>query len=108
MITPAGIVAVLAAAAACLVGFGLPRARRFRHPGRFRAGVVASALGLIGLWLFPALAAVIVDDSLLRVAAMLGALFVAVSLLGGGITAMSRANNTPREDMHHPFWDNLP
>ena len=100
--------AVLTLLAAAVLVVGLRQARRFRRPGRFRAGVIATAFGLVCVWALPAAVLIAMDRQDYEMLLLIAALFVAASLLGAGINAMSRANNTPRDEIRDPFWDNLP
>ena len=99
--------AVLTLLAAAVLVIGLRQARRFRRPGRFRTGAILTALGLVCAWALPAAVLVAVDRQEYEMLLLVAALFPGVSLLGAGIDAMGRADNTPRQESRHPFWDNL-
>jgi hypothetical protein len=94
---------ILSLAAVAILWIGLPRARRFRQPFRFRIGLVFVAAGLICLWLLQLLVASGVTNAELRWILHILAFVVAVSLFGGGLRAISQANNTARDD----FYDDL-
>lgn len=96
---------ILSVLAVAVLGFGRPQARRCRRPGRFRAGVIATALGLVCLWLLPASVALTVGDSDVELLLLIGALIISGSLLGGGLEAIRRANNTPGDDSWDTWWD---
>jgi hypothetical protein len=94
---------VLTMLAVAVLWVGLPRAPRYRRPGRWRAGIIMTALGLISLWLLPAGVFVFggntpIDGLLFILAMVFGA-----GVLGGGLQALSKANNTPSDDQ----WDSI-
>jgi uncharacterized protein involved in response to NO len=94
---------VLSIAAIAVLWIGLPRARRVRQPLRFTMGLVFVAAGLMALWMLQVLVAAGVADPELRWVLHILAFVVAVSLFGGGLKALSQANNTARDD----FYDDL-
>ena len=94
-------------AAAVLVG-GLRRAPRSRQPTAFRAGIVATALGVVCLWALPLAVIGLVERRDLQMLLLLGALFVAASLLGGGLNMLRLAGQSPREAARAALWDDLP
>jgi hypothetical protein len=99
------VAVILSLLALAVVGFGLPRAPKCRQPERWRSGVVATAVGLVLLWVLPLTAMAAGAKGLvpreLGVVLVIAALVVAVSLIGGGMDAMAKANNTPKDDS----WD---
>jgi hypothetical protein len=78
---------------------GLPRAPKFRRPGRLRGGVIALALAFITFWPLQFIASrVEVSFSEFRMALHLLAGFVSICLLTAGIESIRMANNMPRDD----------
>jgi len=94
---------VLSVLAIAVLWIGLPRARQFRQPSRFSLGLVLVAAGLLSLWMLQVLVAIGVMDPELRWVLHIVAFVVSVSLFGGGMRAISQANNTARDD----FYDDL-
>jgi hypothetical protein len=90
--------------AAVILAIGLPLARRFRRPERFRAGVVLVALAFATFWPLQYLAASF-DLPFPEYEAILHGLafFISVCLLSGGLETMRRASNTPHDDSWE-FW----
>jgi hypothetical protein len=66
-------------------------------------GLVFVAAGLMAFWILQLLVVVGVPDAELRWVLHILAFVVAVSLFGGGMKAISQANNTARDD----FYDDL-
>jgi hypothetical protein len=85
--------------AAGIIVLGLPLAKRFRRPERFRHGVLVLALAPATLWPLQYLAGS-VDlgfrefTALLRVAGF----FISATLFAAGLETMRRATNTPEDD----------
>ena len=78
---------------------GLPRARRFRRPARFRGGVIALAVAFSTFWPLQFLAArVDVPFAEWSLALHLLSGFISICLLTGGLEAIRIANNTPEGD----------
>jgi hypothetical protein len=78
---------------------GLPRAPKFRRPGRLRGGVIALALAFITFWPLQFVASRIpVSFPEFGMALHLLAGFISICLLTGGLESMRMANNTPRDD----------
>ena len=78
---------------------GMPLARRFRRPGRFRAGAILIALSLVTFWPMQRAAASMTFrfweyNAILHVLGLL----MSVTLLAAGLEAMRRAVNTPEQD----------
>ena len=96
--TPYLLPAVLSLLALAVLRLGLPRAPRYRRPGRWRVGVVLTAVGLVAVWLLPALVLKIVDNPDLDGILLVLAVALGMSVLGGGLQAMSKADNTARDD----------
>lgn len=96
-----GVLPLLALAVLVL---GLPRARRARRPIRYRFGVISTAAGLLGFSLLRPYARYIhargADPEWFW---LLIGLLVPCFLIGSGLSALSQANNTPRDD----FWSSL-
>ena len=90
---------VLPGLAVAVLVLGLPRARRVRRPIRYGFGVIATAAALVGFSLIPAYTKYVharrPDEEWFW--QLLG-LVVPFVLLGIGLDAMARANNTPRDD----------
>ena len=82
---------------------GLPRAPLYRRPRRWRTGVVMTAIGLIALWLLPAGVFLFVADTRLTGLLFILALACGAGVLGGGLQALSKADNTPSDDR----WDGI-
>jgi high-affinity Fe2+/Pb2+ permease len=91
---------VLSIAAIAVLWIGLPRARRVRQPSRFTIGLVLVAAGLMASWTLQVLVAVGVADPELRWVLHILGFVVAASLFGGGLKALSQANNTARDDAY--------
>jgi hypothetical protein len=85
--------------AVVILAFGIPLAKRFRRPARFRAGLIAVALALATFWPLQYVAAR-VEVRFWEYKAFLHGLafFMSVCLLSGGLEAMRRASNTPKDD----------
>lgn len=85
--------------AAAILAIGLPLARRFRRPKRFRTGVVLLALAFVTFWPLQYLAASY-DPPFWEYKAVLHGLafFISLCLLSGGLETMRRASNTPQAD----------
>jgi hypothetical protein len=96
--TPYLLPVLLTVLALMVLRFGLPRARRYRRPGRWRAGVIATAVGLVGVWLLPLGVLMAVDNQELDGLLFILAVVCGMSVLGGGLQALSTANNTPSDD----------
>ena len=78
---------------------GLPRARRFRRPARFRGGIWAVAAAFGTFWPLQFLAArVELPFPEWSVALHLLSGFMSICLLTGGLEAIRMANNTPEGD----------
>jgi hypothetical protein len=90
--------------AAAILAIGLPLARRFRRPERFRTGVVLVALGVATFWPMQYLAASF-DLPFWEYEAVLHGLafFISMCLLSGGLETMRRASNTAHDDSWE-FW----
>jgi hypothetical protein len=81
------------------LAIGLPRARRFRRPGRFRGGVIALALAFSTFWPLQFLAARFeLPFPEWSVALHLLGGFISICLLTGGVEAIRMAANTPEAD----------
>jgi hypothetical protein len=94
---------VLSVLAGAILLVGLPRARHFRQPFRFTIGLVLVAAGLVSSWILQVLVATQVRHPELRWVLHIVAFVFSVSLFGGGMKAVSQANNTARDD----FYDDL-
>lgn len=101
--TPYLLPVVLTVLALVVLRFGLPRAHRYRRPGRWRAGVIMTALGLVGVWLLPMSVFMFVDNTEMDGLLFIFALVCGAGVLGGGIEALRTANNTPNDDQ----WDSI-
>jgi hypothetical protein len=101
--TPYLLALALTAAAVMVLWFGLPRAPRYRQPGRWRIGVVMTASGLVAIWLLPMVVLAMVDHPQLDGILALLAGACGMGVLGGGLQAMSKADNTPSADQ----WDGI-
>jgi hypothetical protein len=90
--------------AVAILAIGLPLARRFRRPGRFRTGVVVLALAFATFWPLQYLAASF-DLPFWEYEAVLHGLafFISLCLFSGGLETMRRASNTPQDDSWE-FW----
>jgi ABC-type transport system involved in cytochrome bd biosynthesis fused ATPase/permease subunit len=84
------IPAVLTFIALLVAGIGSRHARRTRKPRLFKAGAWIAAAGLMLLWLL-IWWAVEQDAGAWAMPLMVGALFVSISVLAGGIKAMQHA-----------------
>ena len=81
------------------LAIGLPRARRFRRPGRYRGGVIALALAFSTFWPLQFLAARFeLPFPEWSVALHLLSGFISICLLTGGLEAIRMASNTPEAD----------
>jgi hypothetical protein len=81
------------------LAFGIPLAKRFRRPARFRAGLIAVALALATFWPLQYVAGrVEVRFWEYKVFLHGLAFFISACLLSGGLEAMRRASNTPKDD----------
>ena len=69
---------------------GTRSAGRFRRPALFKAGAVIAAVGLMLLWLLPWWV-IARDAAEWAMPLFVAALFVAISVLGAGLSAMARA-----------------
>jgi hypothetical protein len=95
---------ILPALTAAILVIGLPLARRFRRPDRFRTGVVLVALAVATFWPLQYFAASFDLPYWEYEAALHGlAFFISVCLLSGGLETMRRASNTPHDDSWE-FW----
>ena len=95
LLSPAGLVIL----GLLILAIGLPRARRFRRPARFRAGVLALAAAFSTFWPLQFLAAQIeLPFPEWSVAFHLLSGFISICLLTGGLEAIRMANNTPEGD----------
>lgn len=101
--TPYLLPVVLTVLALVVLWFGLPRASRYRRPGRWRAGVIMTALGLVDVWLLPAGVLMFVDNTEIDGLLFILALVCGAGVLGGGLQALSKADNTPNDD----HWDSI-
>ena len=90
--------------AVAILAIGLPLARRFRRPERFRIGVVLVAVAFATFWPLQYLAASF-DLPFWEYQAVLHGLafFISVCLLSGGLETMRRASNTAHDDSWE-FW----
>jgi len=101
--TPYLLPAVLSLLALAVLRLGLPPAPRYRRPGRWRVGVVMTAVGLVAVWLLPAIVLMIVENQDLDGILLVLAVALGMGVLGGGLQAMSKANNTASDDQ----WDGI-
>ena len=77
----------------------LPRARRYRNPGRFRTGIIAIGLALATFWPLQYVAANLALGYRELTMYLHGfGFFVSVCLLAGGIDGIRRASNSPEDD----------
>lgn len=83
---------VLSLLAVAVLGIGLPRARRFRRPPLFTLGLILVAAGLMAAWILPLLVAAVLPNGQSRWIVQLLAFLAAVSVFGGGLNLMSRAD----------------
>jgi hypothetical protein len=74
---------------------GLPFATRFRHPVRWRAGVIAVGVAILTAWPLQYMALRFHAPPELAMYVHGAAFFVTVCILSGGLELMRRANNTP-------------
>jgi hypothetical protein len=82
-----------------ILAVGLPRAGRFRRPGRFRGGIIALALAFTTFWPLQFLVSRIeVPFWEFKMALHLFGGFISICMLTGGLEAIRMANNTPRDD----------
>lgn len=90
--------------AVAILAIGLPLARRFRRPERFRMGVVLVALAFVTFWPLQYLAASF-DLPFWEYKAVLHGLafFLSLCVLSGGLETMRRAGNAPHDDSWE-FW----
>src|SRR5688572_3072607 len=93
--TPYLLPAVLSVLALVVLRLGLPRAHRHRRPGRWRAGIIMTALGLVSVWLLPVGVIMFVDNTEIDGLLFILALACGAGVLGGGIEALRTADNTP-------------
>jgi hypothetical protein len=91
---------VLGAFGGALLVAGLPLARRFGRPDRFRVGVVALALAFATFWPLQYVAASIklLPNWEWNAAMHVAAFLVSGCLLSGGLESIRRASNTPEDD----------
>ena len=84
---------------AVILVVALPRARRYRRPARFRAGVIAIAVALITFWPLQHLIASL-DLGYREYNIFLHglAVFLSICLVTGGIEGIRRASNSPHDD----------
>lgn len=88
------IILTLAALLVAAAGFGF--AAKVRKPGLFKLGGLIAAAGIMLLWLLPWWA-IASDRGSLQMPVMLGALILAISVLGLGLNLMTRAINGREE-----------
>ena len=100
----APLLTLVAVVVACV---GWPQARRFSRPGRWRIGVVLVAVGLVSLWVVPKILARWLGPATegLGLLQFIAIGFVGGSLIGGGLNAMSRANETIEQDIWRRILD---
>jgi hypothetical protein len=88
-----------------LILVGLTFARRFRRPGRFRAGMIAMGAALLALsphtWAFIPVRTQLPQE--LEFIVIVVGLALLVTVFGAGLSAVFQANNTPEGD----FWDSI-
>lgn len=89
------IAILLTVLAMALAWAGFAFAGRFRRPRLFRIGAGAAALGLLLLWLLPWM--VMSRGLEPAMPLFIGAMVIAVSTLGGGLTAMARSSSGYQE-----------
>jgi hypothetical protein len=77
---------------------GFPFAKRFRHPGRWRAGVIAVAVAFLTSWPLQYIASRLHVAPELTMYVHGAAFFVTICILSGGLESMRRASNTPEAD----------
>ena len=83
------IPAILTLLALIVAGIGVRLAGKYRRPTLFKAGAFIAAAGLMLLWLLPWWV-IARDDAEWAMPLFVAALFVAVSVLGGGLGTMAR------------------
>ena len=93
----------LSALAMVVLGAGLPFSGKFRRRRRYIGGLISIAAGLISLWLLQIIVSVMDVQWETRWVLQIGAFILSFFLLASGVGAVSKANNTPRDD----FYDNL-
>ena len=93
----------LSALAAIVLGAGLPFSGRFLRRQRYIGGLIAIAVGLISLWLLQLIVSILDVQWETRWVLQIGAFILSSFVLASGVGAVSKANNTPRDD----FYDNL-
>ena len=100
-VIPAGLTLL----ALLVAGLGVRLAHKARRPRLLKSGAIIAGTGLMLLWLLPWWA-ISQHAGAWSMPLMVAALFVAVSVLGGGLSAMARAATgkaETRED--HLFHD---
>jgi hypothetical protein len=94
---------VLFASALAVLAVGLPFSHRFIRRSRYITGLVLIAVSLAIFWPVHVVTSEwVVKWGIYGVLALLPFL-VSVSLVGGGLGLISKANNTPRDD----YYDSL-
>jgi hypothetical protein len=101
--TPYLLPVLLTVLAVLVVWFGLPRASRYRQPDRWRLGIILTSAGLMAIWLLPAGVVIYVNQREIKWILFILALVCGAGVLGGGLQALSKANNTARDDQ----WDSM-
>lgn len=81
----------------------MPYANKFYQPSRYRTGVVLIAPGCSFLWVVPLYVYFAVNDRQLGDFLMMLTLVMPLGMIGGGASAISKANNT----QNHDTWDNI-
>ena len=94
---------LLSALAVAILAVGLPFSARFLRRGRYIGGIIAVAVSLISLWLLQAIIAAFDVQSDTRWVLQIGAFVFSLCVFASGVGAVSKANNTPRDD----YYDNL-
>jgi hypothetical protein len=94
---------VLSLLSIAILWLALPHANEFRRPSRYRRGVVLTALGCTVLWVAPLCLYLTISDWHLRNLLVLVILVIPFGMIGGGLYKISKANNSPSDDM----WDNI-
>ena len=86
--------------AAAVIFIALPFAPRFLRPRRYRRGVIAIALALATFWPLQWAATKVQIGGFWEwtMLAHLVGMFISICLLTGGLEAIRRANNTPRDE----------
>jgi hypothetical protein len=97
------IPATLTALALLVLGAGLPFSNRFLRRGRYIGGLIAISIGLISLWLLQLIVTAMDLQWETRWVLQIAAFVFSLSMFAGGLGALSKANNTPRDD----FYDDL-